>query len=417
MQNAICLVIDRLHAGYLGCYGNAWIATPAFNQLAAESFVFDQALADSLSLEQLYRGYWWGAHALEPPPSAGQSSLLRRLADAGVHTALVTDEPRLANSPLAGEVQELVQVAQPAIAGNAESIDETRLAGLFAEVIQWLAAAQPPFCLWVHVGSLGSAWDAPLELRNQYADPDEPLPPTLFDPPRLLLDAEYDPDELLGYSLAYAGQVSALDDCLAGLLDWAAERTWWESTLLTLSGNRGMALGEHRRVGCWDEALCGELVHVPWFARFPDGTGRAARSQALVQPGDLAMTLAGWWQLPEAGFGGPLARSLLPLARDEAAAVRDRICIASESGQRAIRTPAWFLRWAGPASVPGDDPAVSQWLYSKPDDRFEMNDVADRCQDIIEALGRAWDEVAQAAGAGAPCQLAPLPGELLADHY
>ena len=27
-MNAICLVVDRLHAGYLGAYGNAWIDTP-----------------------------------------------------------------------------------------------------------------------------------------------------------------------------------------------------------------------------------------------------------------------------------------------------------------------------------------------------------------------------------------------------
>ena len=41
-MNAIIVAIDRLHAGYLGCYGNAWILTPAFNRLAAEGFVFDQ---------------------------------------------------------------------------------------------------------------------------------------------------------------------------------------------------------------------------------------------------------------------------------------------------------------------------------------------------------------------------------------
>ncbi|HWC90426.1 MAG TPA: hypothetical protein VG433_12245, partial [Pirellulales bacterium] len=212
MQSAICLVVDRLHAGYLGCYGNTWIATPAFNRLAAESFVFDQALIDSSSLEQLYRGYWWGAQAVEPPAIAAQISLLRRLAAAGVRTALITDEPQLAVGPLASEVQELLHVATPENLGNAQTLDETRLATLFAAAIEWLAAAQSPFCLWVHVGSLGAAWDAPLELRNHYADPDEPLPPELVAPPRLVLDEDYDPDELLGYSQAYAGQVSALDE-------------------------------------------------------------------------------------------------------------------------------------------------------------------------------------------------------------
>ena len=38
-MNAICLVIDRLHCGYLGCYGNAWVGMPGIVRLAAESFV------------------------------------------------------------------------------------------------------------------------------------------------------------------------------------------------------------------------------------------------------------------------------------------------------------------------------------------------------------------------------------------
>ena len=42
-MNAICLVIDRLHAGYVGAYGNTWIETPAMNRLASQSFLLDQA--------------------------------------------------------------------------------------------------------------------------------------------------------------------------------------------------------------------------------------------------------------------------------------------------------------------------------------------------------------------------------------
>ena len=52
-MNAICLVFDRLHAGYLGAYGNSWIETPAFDRLASQSFLFDRALIDSPELPLL----------------------------------------------------------------------------------------------------------------------------------------------------------------------------------------------------------------------------------------------------------------------------------------------------------------------------------------------------------------------------
>ena len=65
-MNAICLVFDRLHAGYVGAYGNSWIETPSFDRLASQAFLFDRALIDSPELERLYRSYWQGWHALCP---------------------------------------------------------------------------------------------------------------------------------------------------------------------------------------------------------------------------------------------------------------------------------------------------------------------------------------------------------------
>ena len=70
-MNAICLVIDRLHRGFLGAYGNTWIETPAIDRLAAESFVFDQALVDTPHLAALYRSYWQGWHALRRMSKTG----------------------------------------------------------------------------------------------------------------------------------------------------------------------------------------------------------------------------------------------------------------------------------------------------------------------------------------------------------
>jgi len=86
--NAICLVIDRLRAGCLGAYGNSWIETPATDRLAAESFVFDQALVDTPRLDLLYRSYWQGWPALTARQPQGRPTLPALLAEAGVATAM-----------------------------------------------------------------------------------------------------------------------------------------------------------------------------------------------------------------------------------------------------------------------------------------------------------------------------------------
>ena len=80
-MNAICLIVDRLNAGYLGSYGNAWTETAHFDRLAAESFVFDQVLVDSPDVGLLYRSYWQGWHAMRADvPPADRPPIVAELA-------------------------------------------------------------------------------------------------------------------------------------------------------------------------------------------------------------------------------------------------------------------------------------------------------------------------------------------------
>ena len=101
-QNIICLAVDRLRAAALGAYGNTWFETRALDSLASESFVFDHFLIDSPQLPLLYRSYWQGRHALEADPTEGNGrSGIDVLRESGWMTALMTDEPVVAQLPLA----------------------------------------------------------------------------------------------------------------------------------------------------------------------------------------------------------------------------------------------------------------------------------------------------------------------------
>jgi hypothetical protein len=400
-MNAICLVIDRLHAGYLGAYGNTWIATPVFDRLACEGFVFDHALADSPRLEDLYRSYWQGWHPMCPgEPPEGRSSLAERLDEVGVQTALLSDERSVLGHALALQFDELVEIDPPWEPRPAEGLEATHLARCFAQAISWLGGAEGPFLLWCHLGGLGSAWDAPAEFRRRYWEQGDPEPPEGAEVPDQTLPADYDPDELLAAVQAYSGQVSLLDTCLGALVEQLDECPAGDETLLLVASARGLPLGEHRRLGPCDGALYSELVHVPLLVRMPGGLGAAGRSQALVQPADLWATLLDAWGIDDRP-DSPTGASLLPIVREETAALRDHVCLAGDGLEQAIRTPAWYLR-RGPRPE----------LFAKPDDRWEANDVARRCPEVVECLEDAIDQFRAALGSGAAADLPPL-GEVL----
>ncbi len=337
-MNAICLCVDRLHVGYLGAYGNTWINTPALDRLASQSFVFDQMLVDSPHLEPLYRAYWQGWHALCPsPPPEPRPSLPALLRDAGVNTVLLTDEPQVARHPVSVDFDEVIEIDPPWQPQNAAEIEQTHFARCFVQMIEWLEAAQGPFLLWCHLGGLGTTWDAPLSFREAYCEEGDPPPPATADVPDRMLAEDYDPDELFGITQSYAGQVGLLDTCVGALLEFLKGLPAGRETLLSLNSARGFPLGEHRRVGPCDGALFAALVHVPWMVRFPDAAGAAVRSPALVEPADLWATLLDWWQVGSVP-PSPTASSAMPLVSQQAAALRDRLCIqAPKANARSAR--------------------------------------------------------------------------------
>ncbi len=234
---------------------------------------------------------------------------------------------------------------------------------------------------------IGRALGCAHELRAAFADPEDPEPPEFVEVPDRFLAEDYDPDELLGIIHAYAGQVTLLDTCLGALLELLAAHPVGQQTMLTVAGARGFPLGEHRRVGPCDEALYGELVHVPCFLRFPDGLGRAERSQALVEPADLWATLLAYFAVePPRSLAGPRP---LPLASGQQENIRDRLVLTGSGTERAILTPAWYLRVHD-----------SSELFVRPDDLWHVNDVSSRCAEVVERLRvlLADDEAALRSG-------------------
>ena len=396
-RSVIVVSIDRLGAPFLGPYGNTWIETPHFNRLASRSFLFEFPVAETVDLQLAYRSYWYGAHALASTLLPGGTHLPGLLADRGMPTALVTDEPLLAEHDLAAAFGEQIILPPSSPSSPAGDETQTEMARLFATATDWLQQARPPFLLWLHSRGMSGPWDAPLELRNQFADEDDPPPPDLVDPPNRQLAPGFDPDEILGITQAYAGQVILADICLGALL---AAVDSVDDTLLIVTSPRGFALGEHLAVGSCGDALFGETLAVPLLVRLPRDEAATQRSDALVQNSDLFATFADWFSL-SADSSLPWGESLLPLIRGEASQ-RQLVC-SSLGNERSIRTPAWFLRQS----------SAGRQLYAKPDDRWEVNDVADRCGDIAERLQQALAAFETAVAANRRTELPKLDEVLI----
>jgi arylsulfatase A-like enzyme len=253
---------------------------------------------------------------------------------------------------------------------------------------------------------LAGPWDAPPSLRERYRDEEDPPIPTFTTLPSRTLPDDVDLDERFALSMAYAAQVSLLDVCLGGLFEHLEETGLDRRTAVVVCGVRGLALAEHHRVGFDDRRLYAENVHVPWVMRLPEGRGRLRRSQALVQPGDLLPTVAELLNVSTTGSG----RSLLPLVDGTATTIRDRTPIVG-SGEFALRTPRWSLRVVEPT----EQYEARAELFVKPDDVWEVNDVADRCPDAVNELRHCYADTVAALTAGREPPPLPPTENLLAE--
>jgi hypothetical protein len=479
---AVVLVFDRLQPAFLGPYGGTACETPACNRLAAEGYVAEQCYADSAELESIYVSYWSGRHALqqtsqqnlgandmiaptEAPSTAtlcveklpveassedstaiesspAGRSLAERLEAAGIRTELLTDDPRVASHRWSEGFGNRLAIDHGAPPTEAETAGAMRVAQVLAAAAERLEQWEPdesPALLWLHAAAWDDAWDAPYEFRQQWADPEDPVPPAFSAPPQRDSGAAIDHDELLGYVQAYVGQVAAWDACLEAFLESFQASPLADNALLIVTSPRGYPLGEHGRVGDVAPVLFNELLQLPLFIRFPRGGCPLVRDQGLIQPADLYATLLDWFgvaptptasaskegtpsalatdpasapetataAIPEAAIpeaatfadddvepdaqdiarfasATPWGRSLLARAQALPDAPR-RIAAATAPGQLVVRTPHWLLRIAeaSDATSPGGSRPE---LFVKPDDRWEANEVGSRCESDVQGL-------------------------------
>jgi len=434
LKNIICLLVDRLHIGYWGAYGNAEIETPTLDRLAAESFLADRFYVDTPDPVRQCRSWWRGVHTLSQNSAP---TMMSQLNAAGYRTVLVTDDPDVAYSSDAGDFSDVQLYPTPDCVSDrnrysdrkhvdmepCNEIDETHLCGMLATIAataESLTQSGKPYCLWCYLRGFDEIWDFPLFLREKYRGEDDPEPYAEVKPPfassefrvqsseclarfpeNRFIDSDQIDDFRQSVVSAYAGGVTMLDELLEMLIEPLCACELGNETLFLLAGSRGVLFGEHGIIGIPPteaasvEPFASSLVQVPLAIRFPDGFGATVRSDALLQPPDVTRLFYEWLALPiPSTFQN--SPNMLDLIREEPQNLRDRVLIVASSDEsetshaaNCLVTPSWFLQELDPSAESSDAKFA---LYVKPDDRWDVNNVADRCVEIVEQLVDVRDD-------------------------
>jgi arylsulfatase A-like enzyme len=355
-MNVVVIAAHGLNCHWLGPYGNEWISTQAFDQLACEAITFDRHFANDPLAARLL-----------------QSDAVRILNETDVLTIFVDDcKPRRADD----RPWRTTVVTSPV---SHRTPGDALLTAIASAVEKF---GDRPWLLWVETDRLLPPWDFEFETYQQYAEEsagfieerttegEEPID----EPVAGSIDLN---DDSLRNRLhnSFAAAVTSFDAELAALTDLFRQRGFDRSATWVFTSAYGWPLGEHGVVGPVGSRLHEELIHLPLMIRLPDGRERMRRVANFTQTVDLGPTILDLLSAPRS------APSLVPLLTGTTTGARDLCRISTDSGsyiERALRTADWaYLAEAG------GQPAR---LYRKPDDIWEVNDLSLRYPDDCDQL-------------------------------
>ena len=218
-----------------------------------------------------------------------------------------------------------------------------------------------------------------MDYRLSQCGPDDPPPPDFVKAPSQWIDpATADPDQMLGLEQAYAAQVMLLDQLLNIFSQTLKEDARFTDTWLILASPRGYPLGRHGVVGdAVDPEFAGtklhqENLHVPLIVCPP---AKLTERFATGRCGQLLQSTA-LPSLLNAIFANSSATHLMQYLTHSDEASAESHVVTRHDSATAIQTTNWKLITDG----------KQHRLYSKPDDRWEVNNVADRCPAELEEL-------------------------------
>jgi arylsulfatase A-like enzyme len=432
-MKVLVVVARGLQAGALSCYGNSWIEAPNLDFLASEGIVFDQHIADAVQADAVRRVWRSGRYHLpamqgpDPAPVAA-ADLIEVLRGRQIHTCLIRDDSHPAPPAFELDWDQVQRV--PAPPPDSEDTPLVRTLEAARAALQSLAD-RDQWLLWIELAAPLPPWDVPEDFRQPYFSPavanndrtdgeDEDAIDNLdaaegeadefesdgatevLEPIDGLVEGNFDPHDdstFLRLQSSYAAAVSYFDAGVGQLLEDLGDGA--DEILILITADGGQALGEHGFVGPGQSWLHEEVVHLPLILRLPGGAEAGRRVAALTQPVDLAATLADVFEVPLPDAHG---HSLVSLMQGDAEVLRPYACAGNRVGtvgEWCLRTLEWSFLMPALLQDQSATPRSPQ-LYIKPDDRWEVNNIAQHEPELVDRLERALRAFVAAAGERRP---------------
>ncbi len=354
---AIVLSLDQLSRRCLGCYGHEWIETPNLDRLATRGVVFDQCYSS-------------------PAPEFGLRDAAMSLCEGLSDDGIVVQQLR---ESLTNETDEFTETAFGQLMTAAEKA-----------LVELSCDRTAPWLLWLESPGIGWPGLATSQFVELYADE---------------LDDEDIPEELTGIreiEVAYAAMLTQFDHSLGRLLG-TIDRLFGDAPpLIVVVAVHGQGVCEIEMLSPYADrsaeltaeagSFRDELVHGPLLIAGATRELLGSRRSELVTPADLLPTLSDWFGKSAGTVAQSETISLLPLLRNEECSIRSELYFQDPEGSAAVRTEQFlFVQRNAIAQLttelPADDAAC--WLFLKPEDVWEVNDVAEQNPEQVTTLRTA----------------------------
>ena len=423
-MNVLVIIIDTLRWDHLGFNKQKPIHTPNIDRFAQRATVFDNAFigsfptiphrTDCFTGNVNFPRYDW------KPLGEEEITLPQVLGEAGYHTGFIADtkhmfvanfprvfnESRLTWNPPADnpKLEDMPFLLPPEHVRQDGAEYRTHMAAMahFKKESDWFVAQsmmgaadwlqdnakRDKWFLWVDTFEVHEWWHTPQYYVDMY-DPnyDDKYD---YDFPNYGYTDIYEKKHVKRLWAHYAAEVTLTDRWVGHLLDQLDVMRLWDNTMVVLTSDHGMYLGEHRRMGKhtvdgsdpWP--LYNEVSHIPLLVWMPM-KGLKKRVAALAQPTDLMATILDAAQVKEPRIHG---QSWLPLMTGEKRRNWEAVYSSKFNGDGAKISycPTWLTatteRWTYVAQEPGHRPE----LYDLRADPGQKRNLARKRPEVCASL-------------------------------